>query len=460
MRRPTDVLAPLAIALTLAGCSSSSAGLTVDAGPGDTGASDAPGDTGTSDAGGDAGPCAPGAGLGVGHVIVVVQENHTFDSYFGRWCTAAPGSNPTCTAGPSCCEAAPQKEPSGASPVVLDDATHAGFDPNHSMACELAEIDKGKMDGFVTGASCGTAGNWGIAPTALIQPYLDLAGQNAIADRYFQSIAGQSSANDMYFAVAKEVFLDNAFAPKATGSQCSITSATTSYAGQTTVADLLKSAGASVTWYAEGYGAMQAAGTGCPMAPAACAAALQAWPCTYDPGDIPFMYYPQHANDPTFMQDYHELGKALSAGSLPDVSFVKALGYKSEHPGWGVTISDGVTFVTDLVKAVNASCYKDDTLILVTWDEGGGFFDHVPPPPDSTVDNQPYGTRVPLLAIGRYASKGTVSHTTMEHSSIVKFLEWNYLAGKTGQLHARDAVVNNLGSLLDPAATRTKVPAQ
>jgi phospholipase C len=116
--------------------------------------------------------------------------------------------------------------------------------------------------------------------------------------------------------------------------------------------------------------------------------------------------------------------------------------------------------VNDVVTAVEGSCYKDQTLILLTWDEGGGFFDHVPPPPDSTVDNQPYGTRVPLLAIGKYAKQGGVSHTTMEHSSIVKFLEWNYLGGKTGQLQARDAVVNNIGSLLDSTAVGATIPDQ
>jgi hypothetical protein len=67
-------------------------------------------------------------------------------------------------------------------------------------------------------------------------------------------------------------------------------------------------------------------------------------------------------------------------------------------------------------------------------------------------------TRVPLLAIGRFAKKGAVSHVQMEHSSLVKFLEWNFLAGKTGQLGARDVEVNNIGSLLDPVAVGAVVP--
>jgi hypothetical protein len=73
------------------------------------------------------------------------------------------------------------------------------------------------------------------------------------------------------------------------------------------------------------------------------------------------------------------------------------------------------------------------------------------------VDSQPYGTRIPLLAIGRFARKNHVSHVTLEHSSIVALAEYVFL-GKSGQLGARDAVVHNLGSLLDPAETGVAVP--
>lgn len=407
-----------------------------------------------------------GAGdKGVPHVIVVVQENHTFDTYFGKWCTAAPGSNPTCTDGPSCCEAAPDTEPSGASPVSLDDTANAAYDPDHTQPCELAEINDGAMDRFVVNtdpsapSGCADTRNFGIAPNSVVAGYQTLAQNGALADRYFQSIAGQSSANDMYFAVAKEVFIDNAAVPDTVGKQCELISQTASYEG-TTIADLLKTAGKKFTVYAEGYQEMVDAGTGCPSAPSECGLHLPTYPCVFAPSDFGFLYYPQHAQDPDFMQDYSQLAKDLAAGTLPEVSFVKALGFNTEHPGYGTKISAGQQFVTDLVDTVNKSCYKDSTLILVTWDEGGGYFDHVPPPATSTVDNQPYGTRVPLIAVGRYAKKGTVSHVEMEHSSIVKFLEFNFLDGKTGQLGARDAVVNNIGSLLDPNETGMTIPDQ
>jgi phospholipase C len=93
----------------------------------------------------------------------------------------------------------------------------------------------------------------------------------------------------------------------------------------------------------------------------------------------------------------------------------------------------------------------------LTYDEGGGFYDHVAPPAASQADGKPYGTRVPTLAIGPFAKKNAISHVQMEHSSIVKFIEWNWLGG-TGQLGTRDKEANNIGSLLDPAATGTAVP--
>ncbi|APR78645.1 Acid phosphatase [Minicystis rosea] len=424
-----------------------------------TGGGGGNGGQGTGGTGGTAPMCpTPTTTKGVGHVIVVVQENHTFDTYFGRWCKAAAGSNPTCTSGPSCCEAMPDTEPTGASPATLDDTGNAAFDPNHTQPCELFEINDGKMDQFVTSTDpnppqgCVDARNFAVAPDATVAGYHDLATKYALADRYFQSIAGQSSANDMYFAVAKEVFIDNAAKPDAVGKECEVTTSVASYTG-TTIADLLKTAGKTVNWYAEGYQKMVDAKGGCPNAPPECGFHLPTYPCVYAPSDIPFLYYEQFAQDSSFMRDYAKLTEDLAGGTLPDVSFVKPIGYKTEHPGYGTTISAGMKVVTDLVEAVDNSCYKDSTLILVTWDEGGGYFDHVPPPPTSTVDNQPYGTRVPLLAIGRYAKKGAVSHVTMEHSSIVKFLEFNYLDGKTGQLGARDVEVNNIGSLLDEAET-------
>ncbi len=202
------------------------------------------------------------------HLVVIVQENHTFDAYFGRYCTAPAGSNPTCTAGPACCEQAPVTEPSGHAPMLLDDTENSAYDRNHTQACELTEMNGGKMDRYVAGADCSNPRNFAIAPDAVVKPYHDFATQYALADRYFQPLVGQSSSNDMYFAVAKYVFKDNDLYPAASGHGCWGKFSTTTLTG-TTIADLLINAGQKFAYYAEGYRAMKQAAL-CPDRPADC----------------------------------------------------------------------------------------------------------------------------------------------------------------------------------------------
>ncbi len=444
------------------------------------------------------------------HVVLIVQENHTFESYFGAYCQAAAGSNPTCTSGPSCCEGAPvvngyYTEPSGTRAGVLDDSSDGdsnfATDRDHEQVCEIQQIDDGKMDRYVTGASgamtclgfgpdCSASANWvlaaGAAPTDTVSYYWSLAGQNALADRYFQPMAGASASNDIYFADARFRFLDNGAIPKVAagttnGSLCAggpCLNAPQEIFPDPTIADLLVGGGHSFGIYADGYAesdAVAASGScpdtssisecpysDCLLHPAAC------YGCQYDPSDYPFLYFQGFtdtaAGATPVEKDYSALAQDVASGNLPNFAFVKARMFHNEHPNMS-KISDGIAFVSATVDLIEQSAYKDDTLILLTWDEGGGFFDHVAPPasPPTTVDADssgnpvPYGTRVPLLAIGPFAKKGTISHVVMEHSSIVAFLEFNFL-GSTGQLQARDGWVNGLGSLLDPAAVGLTLP--
>jgi phospholipase C len=402
------------------------------------------------------------------HVVVILQENHTFDDHFGGYCKAAAGSNPSCTAGPDCCETMPAADPMGHAPVVLDDDTMGGHGPNNDSACEAKEMNGGKMDGFATAPSvgttpCGDPGNVAIASPALIKPLWDLAAAGAIADRYFQPIVGASSANDMYFARAKFVFDDNTVSPKgALGLGCGLEEMIVQEFTDPTIGDLLSAKGVPWTVYSDGYTAMAdavAAGS-CPSTPDDCPAHWGLFPCILDPGDLPFQYFPSSRDNAQTMKDLSAFDDALDNGGLPAFAMVRSIGYKSEHPGLRNKLSDGITFVTGVVDRVMKSRYRDDTLVIITYDEGGGYFDHVTPPPTSTVDNKPYGTRVPFVALGKFAKKNFVSHVVMEHSSIVKFLEWNFLGGVTGQLMTRDATVNNIGSVLDPTTTGIAVPEQ
>ncbi|MFO0746176.1 MAG: alkaline phosphatase family protein [Myxococcota bacterium] len=396
------------------------------------------------------------------HLVLIVMENHTFDSYFARWCTAATGSAPDCTEGHGCCEAGPDTV--GISPMILDDSTNGQEDRNHDYDCELDEINGGAMDRFVFGLpGCAKPANFAYAelggPAA---PYHDLAVAGALADHWFQPVVGQTSSNDMFFARAGYVFKDNDAGPSSIGKTCSIITAPPATFFDTNIGDLLDAARVTWTVYAEGYDAMvHAVDRGnCPRAPTDCPIHLSVYPCIYDPTDIPFNYYPSVADDPDHMKDLQTFHEQLALGQLPAWSYLKPIGYKTNHPGYLNTISAGANWMQAIVEEILASpIYADNTLVLITMDEGGGFYDHVPPPPANRYDRQPYGTRVPTIAVGPFVKPGTISHVVLEHSSIVKFIEWNFLGGTTGQLGTRDANVHNIGSLLDATKTGTPVPS-
>jgi phospholipase C len=415
------------------------------------------------------------------HVVLIVQENHTFDTYFGRYCQATPGSNPTCTAGPACCEAAPAFEPKGAAPILLDDSSNFAADRDHEAACEIQQLDGGKMDGFVTGSvgsgpcfgpACASPNNWALATNDTVGEYWSLAANNALADRYFQPVVGSTSSNNMYFATARFEFVDNSAMPGTIGAGCvdptslCLDGAVTDYQARTTIADLLIQAGKTFSVYADGFAeaAAAAATSDCPAAPSYCPYSdsfvhpIAVHGCIYDPSDIPFAYF--HQLGDRYTKDYKDLQADLDAKRLPQFSFVKGREYRNEHPNLS-TLSDGIAFATNTIQSIERSAYADSTLVLLTWDEGGGFFDHVPPPMSVATDGQgkpiPYGTRVPLIAVGPFVRKDSISHVQMEHSSIVRFLEYNFV-GPVGQLGNNDAKVNNIGSLLDPNATGIHIP--
>lgn len=109
-------------------------------------------------------------------------------------------------------------------------------------------------------------------------------------------------------------------------------------------------------------------------------------------------------------------------------------------------------YIGQIVAAVLASpVYAKNTLILIHPDESGGYYDHLPPlQSPAPVDGAAYGPRMPLTAIGYAAAANKVSHTPMEPSSVLAFIEWNWFTNGVGQLGARDGAVNNIGSMLDP----------
>ncbi len=117
--------------------------------------------------------------------------------------------------------------------------------------------------------------------------------------------------------------------------------------------------------------------------------------------------------------------RAARAGTLPAVSWIVPTGKLSEHPP--VPISAGQSYVTSLINAVMESRDWNSTAIFLAWDDWGGFYDHVVPP---EVDGNGYGLRVPGLVISPYARRGFIDHQTLSFDAYTKFIEDDFLGGR------------------------------
>jgi phospholipase C len=124
------------------------------------------------------------------------------------------------------------------------------------------------------------------------------------------------------------------------------------------------------------------------------------------------------------VKDLREFYTAAKNGTLPSVVWIAPSLKYSEHPP--ATVSAGQAYVTGLIDAVMRSPEWDSTAIFLSWDDWGGFYDHVVPP---TVDENGYGMRVPGLVISPYARKGFIDHQTLSHDAYVKFIEDDFLNG-------------------------------
>ena len=361
------------------------------------------------------------------NVVIVLQRGRSFDSYFGQYCRGAAGSS--CDEGRDCCEAMPALIPGATSCAPLD-VTSDGHVPDDSAACLAAKINGGAMDGYATAPDCGDPRDFacaGIGAAAgAVARYQRLADEGALGDRFFQT----TTDGGEYNADLNLIYLSKA----AYGTSVS------SEGGLRQLTFLLAQAGVRYALYVD-----------------APRDVVQRY------GQLPPLFYDPHW---TTYRVLGEIERDIELEQLPAISIVIAPPGLDEQPGRGPAV-DGIGLVTGLVDRLAASPrYRPTTLVLITYLTSGGYYDHVPPPPpppvsvDATATGSPipYGPRVPILALGRFARAGHISHTQLELSSLPAFLEWNWLGGHVGQLGHRDAVVANLGSLLDGRETGISVP--
>ncbi len=344
------------------------------------------------------GAAGPGVSA-IGNIIIVLQENHTFDNYFGTY----PGVDGT--AGKSILLPSAPGAPPSVAPAHSPTLTPA--DLNHNWNSAHADFDRGRMDGFVY--SEGSAGTMAYFDGSDIPRYWALARRYVLCDRYFTSVMTESAPNHLYLVAATCGGLRNDNVPPTLPFP--------------PVFEALDRAG--VSWNVYGFTKWYAR----------------------------FSYIQGSAAARARLKTGSAFSSDLAAGALPDVTWIIGAPGGDEHPP--ANVRSGQDSVVDtIVNAIGASPYWGSVAIFLTWDCYGGFYDHVPPP---QVDPMGYGFRVPCLVVSPFARAGFVDHTTYDHTSILRFIEDRF---GVSPLSARDAAANNMAGAFDVSAPpRPFVPA-
>jgi phospholipase C len=380
------------------------------------------------------------------HVVVIMQENRSFDSYFGTY----PGADgiPMSNGKPTVCAPDPKTGDCLAPYYNPDDLNTGG---PHGAPAAIADVDGGKMDGFARVASAGakactdpndpscTGGRvldaMGYHDARQIPNYWTYASDFVLQDRMFEPNASWSLPAHLFMVSGWSATCSKPADPMSCTSALqapnlppdfqparakSGTVQRPDYAW-TDLTYLLHQHSVSWAYYV-------ADGTE---------------PDCEDDSAVTCAPTPQHAGTPgiwnplpwfdTVHQD-GELGnieqltqfyQAAKRGTLPAVSWITPNGKTSEHPP--ALISDGQAYVTGLVNAIMQGPNWDSTAIFLAWDDWGGFYDHVVPP---KIDANGYGLRVPGIVISPYAKRGYIDHQTLSFDAYLKFIEDDFLDGQ------------------------------
>jgi len=400
------------------------------------------------------------------HVIVVQQENRSFDSYFGMF----PGADgiPTQGGQPSTCVNDPA---TGACVAPYADHADVNGGGPHSDKSAEADINGGKMDGFIGQAQAGKR--------TCSDPTNPACTSGTGTD-----VMGYHTQSDIpnYWAYAKNFVLqDHMFEPNASWSMPEhlfLVSEWSAYCTQMdnpsscTNADTLATIPDRPQYAPAVYGGQAGPRTGTPKPGKKKAKKAQPGQPIYAWTDLTYLLHKHHVSwgyyvvsgaEPDCENDAalscapvqqrsntpgiwnplpwfdtvaadHQLGNiqsvdkfyaAAKKGTLPAVSWVVPSNAVSEHPPGRV--SAGQSYVTSLVNAVMKSPDWDSTAIFLAWDDWGGFYDHVVPP---TVDQNGYGLRVPGIVISPYAKQGYIDHQTLSFDAYDKFIEDDFLGGQ------------------------------
>jgi phospholipase C len=193
-----------------------------------------------------------------------------------------------------------------------------------------------------------------------------------------------------------------------------------------TIGDTLSAKGVTWAWYSGGWNAALADGHQDPSAERKIiynsAAGSPNFQTHHQPFNFFARYAPGTAERAEHLKDAEEMLKAIDAGALPQVSFYKPPGRLTQHPGYA-NIQAGDLHIAELLDRLKKSPQWSRMAVIVAYDENGGYWDHVPPPSDpGWGDRWGPGTRIPVIIVSPFARRGYVDHTTMDTTSIIKFI--------------------------------------
>jgi phospholipase C len=362
------------------------------------------------------------------HIIVIMQENRSFDEYFGTF----PGADgiPMKSGHPTVCNPDPKLHKC-VKPYV--DHHNNSSSPPHSTPSSATDVDGGKMDGFIRadrGAECDRPSNdlCGFGPHDVmgyhtkkdIPNYWSYAKHFVLQDHMFEPTASWSLPAHLYMVSGWSAKCANhdAFSCVGTGR---IPPDNHYIFPWTDLTYLLHKN--NVSW---GYYIVSGLEPDCEDDNAlSCVQQDQsaATPSIWNP--LPYFDTVKQDNQLGNVKSVASFYKAAKQGSLPAVSWISPSNPVSEHPSAG--IAQGQAYVTSLVNAVMRGPDWNSTAIFVAWDDWGGFYDHVVPP---VVDGQGYGIRVPGMLISPYAKQGAVDHQTLSFDAYLKLIEDRFLGGQ------------------------------
>jgi phospholipase C len=390
----------------------------------------------TPSAGGDGGSgemANPGLAL-IQHIVIIMQENRSFDHYFGTF-PGAEGIPMDAAGNPTVFNVDPR---TGMKVYPFHTSEDANAGGPHGSASAIADIDGGKMDGFVSeqvkaakacanpndpacaGATSDDAMSW--HDDREIGNYWAYAKEYVLQDHMFEPNASWSLPSHLFLVSAwsAKCVPDGGVDSCVSNIDLSLNTMGDEYLW-TDLTYLLHKAGVSWKYYNAEGGTPACADDpeDCPMLPANAAV-----PSIWNP--LPRFQTVREDGQLPGVVAINQLYSDLAAGTLPAVSWIMPTQEVSEHPT--ATVSAGQRYVTEVINSIMKSSEWRSTAIFLAWDDWGGFYDHVVPP--TTKDGLGYGLRVPAMVISPYAKKGFIDKQVLSFDAYSKFIEDVFLGGQ------------------------------